>query len=244
MGLIRISTYAVCRLAIPYFAILSQPVFVNRHFLFYSLEKLLLLSDYFSVIFGQYCHASPTYLSGLCQQFRCKGSLPSLHYQITILGRLDTWWLLLPFRYSTDRGAAPHSLSLRLDRLPYLQLKGAGVSVKCGTPQHSEMFSLHLRVNHAQFFDNAFNWDSACSNIFLLYLSCQIGGQNNRVLFALISLRFPVNSLSSLLVLPIWRCGTYLSGAITLSRKIFLAGDNCPPLDGVTHAHSVFFLVR
>ena len=25
-----------------------------------------------------------------------------------------------------------------------------------------------------------------------------------------------------------------LSGAITLSRKIFLAGDNCPPLDGVT----------
>ena len=44
----------------------------------------------------------------------------------------------------------------------------AEVTVKCGTPQHSEMFSLHLRVNHAQFFANAVNWDSACSNIFCL----------------------------------------------------------------------------
>ena len=241
MGLIRISTYAVCRLAIPYFAILSQPVFANRHFLFYSLEKLLLLSDYFSV-YSVNIAMSPQPISQDCaSSFVAKVRFPSLHYQITILGRLDTWWLLLPFRYSTDRGAAPHSLSLRLDRLPYLQLKGAGVSVKCGTPQHSEMFSLHLRVNHAQFFDNAFNWDSACSNIFLLYLSCQIGGQNNRVLFALISLRFPVNSLSSLLVLPIWRCGTYLGLSHYLERYFQL---ECPPLDGVTHAHSVFFLVR
>ena len=44
----------------------------------------------------------------------------------------------------------------------------AEVTVKCGTSQHSEIFSLYLRVNHAQFIDNAFKWDSACSNIFCL----------------------------------------------------------------------------
>ena len=80
MGLIRISTYAVCRLAIPYFAILSQPVFVNRHFLFYSLEKLLLLSDYFSV-YSVNIAMSPQPISQDCaSSFVAKVRFPSLHY--------------------------------------------------------------------------------------------------------------------------------------------------------------------
>ena len=67
----------------------------------------------------------------------------------------------------------------------------AGATVKCGTPQHSEMFSLHLRVNHAQLLDNALNWDAACSNIFCLaFIVPQSVVKNNRVLSALYCFTF------------------------------------------------------
>ena len=67
----------------------------------------------------------------------------------------------------------------------------AGVTVKCGTPQHSEMFSWHLRVNHAQLLDIALDWDVACSNIFCLaFIVPQSVVKNNRVLSALCTVSF------------------------------------------------------
>jgi len=61
----------------------------------------------------------------------------------------------------------------------------AEVTVKCGTPQHSEMFSWHLRVNHAQLFAIAVNWGSACLNILLLYFKCRGGGVKQSYTLAL-----------------------------------------------------------
>ena len=162
MGLIRISTYAVCRLAIAYFVFNSASF--NTRFLLYSVENC------FAQIYKTYCRAN-TFLSIRSFFIPC---LPNLSLRtvpvVSSLSALLSSATRLPYQVVKLHGGLCFlqgippsvsllhvSLSLVLDRLPILSLMEAftfqqvkaEVTVKCGTPQHYEIFSLYLRINHA-----------------------------------------------------------------------------------------------